>query len=116
LVLTPASCSLTNATIPPLKELLAVFECVKRFKFLLYGRQSIIAFTDHISLCFPDGVKEDQSRTEHHWWVTIQHFPILLVHIPGKENVLADYLSRDLYPDEMEKPKALSTRNTTNHN
>jgi hypothetical protein len=32
------------------KELLAVFECVKRFKFLLYGRQSIIAFTDHISL------------------------------------------------------------------
>jgi hypothetical protein len=70
------------------KEFLAIFECVKRFKFLLYGRQSIIAFTDHISLCFPDGVKEDQSRTEHHWWVSIQHFPILIVHIPGKKTSL----------------------------
>jgi hypothetical protein len=92
------------------KELLAIFECVKRFKFLLYGRQSIIAFTDHISLCFPDGVKEDQSRTEHHWWVSIQHFPILIVHIPGKENVLADYLSRDLYPTEIDKPKHNTTQ------
>jgi hypothetical protein len=86
------------------KELLAAFDGVQTFTHLLHGYKSITLYTDHNPLCFTSAKKEDLARTESIWWTELSHWPITFKHIPGIDNVLADYLSRDLYLDESGKP------------
>jgi putative transposase len=86
------------------KELLAAFDGVKTFAHILHGYHKIILYTDHNPLCFTSSKKEDLARTESNWWTELSHWPIQFKHLPGSQNVLADYLSRDLYIDESGRP------------
>lgn len=92
------------------KELLAAVSTVRNFQHLFQGRPTTL-MTDHEALTFPKGVKEDQSRTEQAWWFELAHHALTIQHIDGKDNILADYLSRFLYPDHMNKPRKLITDN-----
>ena len=81
------------------KELFPILEAFRRFDFLLLTHpSSIIVFTDHknlIHILRPDWVpNKSTSQRLGRWASAIQQADFIAVHIPGKQNVLADLLSR----------------------
>ena len=80
------------------KELLALIMSVEYFHQYLYGRP-FVAYTDHMPLTWLLTKKEPHPRLER-WMMRISIYQITIVYIPGKENVIADLLSR--LPDEDE--------------
>ena len=75
------------------KEALAVVWALRNYKYIILG-YPIVVITDHKPLLAlfrkapPDAL---MSR----WMVLIQEYQPLIRHIPGKQNVLADVLSRN---------------------
>ena len=78
-------------------ELLAVVWSVDRFKHYLLGKESILA-TDHKALTSALGDYKSnklwQSRLTR-WVDPLLPYQIKVVHIPGKDMWIVDYLSRD---------------------
>ena len=75
------------------KECLAIVWAVKRFEFFLYGRCFEI-HTDHLPLTFMHTKKLTNKRIMR-WAMALQEFRFRLVSIKGRDNVAADYLSRE---------------------
>ena len=75
------------------KELLAIINCLKKFKTLILGIPITIR-SDHQALKFlkPDNAWNDRIVR---WMLFIQQFNYELEHIRGTENVVADILSRN---------------------
>ncbi|KAG6453520.1 hypothetical protein O3G_MSEX008200 [Manduca sexta] len=78
------------------RELLAIFKAIKYFRKLFEGRP-LIVFTDHKPLChaFSKCGKDDKEtprRTRQ--LLFISEFTVDIRHINGKDNVVADTLSR----------------------
>ena len=75
------------------KELLAVYKAVKHFEWLLFGRKFILK-VDHKPLLhiFGTPAKSERRRRQIEYLST---FDISIEYLPGKENVVADALSRD---------------------
>ena len=74
------------------KECLAIFWAVHRLSRYLLGRRFIIQ-SDHRPLQFLLHGKPMNPRL-FRWALSLQQFNFDIQYIPGKENILADYLSR----------------------
>ena len=74
------------------KELLAILDSVKRFRPYLYGKRFIIE-TDHKPLAWLYKIKEPNSRLIR-WRLKLEEFDFEVIYKKGKDNVVADALSR----------------------
>ena len=74
------------------KECLAVKWALDSLRYYLLGRQFILE-TDHKALRWLERMKDTNSRITR-WYLAMQPFKFEVHHIPGKENAMADYLSR----------------------
>lgn len=72
------------------KEMLAVKRALEHFETLCKSTHTYV-FTDHESLRWMWG--SDKGRIQR-WSLFIQHFSITMLYLPGKCNVIADWLSR----------------------
>ncbi|CAF4312931.1 unnamed protein product, partial [Rotaria magnacalcarata] len=82
-------------------EALAIWMCFQRMRPYLLGRP-IIIYTDHCPLCnmMTSSVK---NRRVDRISILLQEFNIeKIIHIKGRHNCLADYLSRHPTPREEE--------------
>ncbi|CAB0001762.1 unnamed protein product, partial [Nesidiocoris tenuis] len=76
------------------RELLAAYACVKQFRYLLEGRIFTL-YTDHKPLTYAFRQKSDKSSPRQARQLDyIGQFTTDIQHISGKDNVVADYLSR----------------------
>lgn len=74
------------------KEALAALICLRRFAlFLLYSKFKLE--TDHASLKWILSQKQAKGRIGR-WIMEFQQYDFDIIHRPGKDNVVADYLSR----------------------
>lgn len=76
------------------KEMLAVIFGVSHFKQYLYGKHFTI-YCDQASLSYALQVKDPTSRIAR-WVMTLEQYDYKIIHKPGKLNVTADYLSRNV--------------------
>ena len=75
------------------REMLAVIQTLKRFDYMLFGSK-ITIISDHNPLTFLNSQACNSSKLLR-WSLFLQKFDIVSVkHIPGKDNVVADFLSR----------------------
>ena len=76
------------------RELLAIYEAIKHFRHMLEAR-SFTIFTDHKPLVYAfDSRKENCSPRQFRHLDLISQFSTDIRHISGKDNVVADALSR----------------------
>lgn len=96
------------------KELMAIVMAVENFRHYLYGRRFII-YTDHRPLLYIMKNKKPSSRL-FRWKIALLEFNFDIYHKDGKQNVVADALSRitlnDLTNTEEEKNILITTRST----
>ena len=71
------------------QELLSIIETLKEFRNILLG-QEIIVHTDHMNIIYGN---LSNSRIAC-WWLLLEEFGPEYRHIKGKDNVIADALSR----------------------
>ena len=74
------------------KECLALIMGIRKFQLYLYGTEFIVE-TDHQPLAFIDHAKVTNSRIMR-WALFLQNYKFRIHAIRGKDNVVADYLSR----------------------
>lgn len=74
------------------KELLAVVWACKYFRPYLYGRKFIL-YTDHKPLTYGLNLKDTNNRLVH-WRLSLSEFDYEIKYRPGKQNTVADSLSR----------------------
>lgn len=76
------------------RELQAIFSAIRHFRYFLEGR-SITVFTDHKPLTFALHKKSDYwSARQQRQLSFISEFTSNINHVPGKNNIIADTLSR----------------------
>lgn len=81
------------------KELLAVVKGVEAYRPYLVGGKFTI-YTDHRALVWLKSAKHT-GRLER-WALKLQEYDFEIIHRPGKNNFVADALSRRPYPEEQE--------------
>lgn len=74
------------------KELLAIVWATKYFRPYLFGRKFTIK-TDHRPLVWLNNLKEPNSKLQR-WKIKLNEYDFNIAYIKGKENVIADGLSR----------------------
>ena len=84
------------------RELLAIVQAIKAFRYYLYGRRFEI-FTDHKAIVFMVIAKEP-SYMLMNWFEELQEYDFIVTHRPGIEMILPDALSR-LYLSIKERPE-----------
>ncbi|EGC36333.1 hypothetical protein DICPUDRAFT_18799, partial [Dictyostelium purpureum] len=75
------------------RELLALINVLKKFDYLLLGNKFIV-YSDHLNLAHYQTKQETPKRLIR-WLDLISMFSYELVHIEGKKNIAADFLSRN---------------------
>ena len=78
------------------RELLAIVYALKKFESYIYG-QKIIIISDHkplTALCSQENLSELQIT----WFDVLIRFDYKIIYVPGKQNLIADMLSR-MFPD-----------------
>ncbi|XP_072171978.1 uncharacterized protein [Diadema setosum] len=75
------------------KECLSVVLAVQHFEAYLDGGIDIVVYTDHNPLTFLERLKHKNQRL-FRWSLILQPYPLRIMHIAGKDNKLADALSR----------------------
>lgn len=81
------------------RELLAIVWALKNLRHFLYGISGIHIFTDHQPLTFAMSDKNPNSKMKR-WRAFIEEFAPKFFYKPGKENIVADALSRQ-YVNQM---------------
>ena len=77
------------------KEALALLMAVEKFEVYLSGSPHIITiYSDHQPLKFIEKMRLKNSRLTR-WWLALQPYNLEIKHIKGKDNLLADVLSRN---------------------
>lgn len=79
------------------KELLAIVWATKYFRPYLFGRKFVIK-TDHRPLVWLNNIKEPNAKIQR-WKIKLNEFDFDINYIKGKENVIADGLSRLCYEE-----------------
>jgi hypothetical protein len=91
------------------KEMLGLLLTLERFEPLLKAAPEILCLTDHTSLTtiFTQHVLTGRL---YNWLAKFQSWPLTFRHVPGKQHVVADYMSRPLFgdPDEVEPQRLFS--------
>ncbi|XP_063589651.1 uncharacterized protein LOC134766651 [Penaeus indicus] len=76
------------------KEALALLMALEKFAvYLDNSAKEIIVYSDHNPLQFVNRMKNKNQRLSR-WCLALQPYNLKIIHIKGKENVLADMLSR----------------------
>lgn len=76
------------------RELLAVYQAVKHFKYMIEGRECII-YTDHKPIIYAFSQKSDKATNKQlRQLYYIGQYTTDIRHIKGSENIIADMLSR----------------------
>ena len=75
------------------RELLAIVWALKKLRNFLYGSKNLIIFTDHQPLTFSVSDKNTNAKIQR-WKAFIEEHNAKIVYKPGKENIVADALSR----------------------
>lgn len=78
------------------KELLALVECLKKFRVYILG-QPLTVITDNKAITFLQKCHLNNARMTR-WILSIQEYQFEIIHCKGKENIIADILSR--YPED----------------
>ena len=73
------------------KELLSIVECLKQFRNILFGYE-IHVYSDHKNLVYEATLSESQRVMR--WRLLLEEFGPHIHHINGKDNIVADTLSR----------------------
>ena len=76
------------------KETLALLLALKRFDvYLNMTAEPVLVYTDHNPILFINKMKE---KNQHllQWSLILQQYNLQISHIKGRENVIADALSR----------------------
>ena len=92
------------------KELLAIVWSVKYFRPYLYGRKFLIQ-TDHQPLKWLHSLKEPNSRIIR-WRILLDEFQFDIEYLSGKENRVADFLSRIKVFENSENPTEIEVVDT----
>lgn len=79
------------------KELLSIVQCLKKFRIYILG-QPLTIITDNKALTFLHKCHLNNSRITR-WILSIQEYNFDIIHCKGKDNVVADILSR--YPEDL---------------
>ena len=79
------------------KELLSIVRCLEKFRIYILG-QPLTIITDNKALIFMSRCHLNNSRITR-WILSIQKYNFDILHCKGKENIVADILSR--YPKDM---------------
>nr|CAH7758418.1 unnamed protein product [Callosobruchus chinensis] len=74
------------------KEMLAVIHCLRQWRTLVLGRELVI-YCDHKALSFALTCRLRSARLSR-WILYLQEFDFTILHTPGKDNTVADVLSR----------------------
>ena len=74
-------------------ETLALVLSLERFKCYLSNNFPVTVYTDHNPLTFLRQMKNHNQRLVR-WALSLQEYPLLIKHIRGKDNLIADALSR----------------------
>ena len=91
------------------RELLAAFASVRHFRFMLEGREFTI-FTDHKPLTHAlFRTSPPWSARQQRQLAYLAEFTSSIVHVPGKENLVADALSHPISPVPTPNPKSNSS-------
>jgi hypothetical protein len=72
------------------QEAYAIFKAITKWRNFLLGSEFIV-YTDHRNLTY---ILKHESKKILRWRLALQEFSFLIYHIPGKDNVEADILSR----------------------
>ena len=76
------------------KEALGLIQALKHFEiYVKMALHQVMVYTDHNPLTFIHRMKETNQRVLR-WSLMLQEYPISIQHIAGKNNVVADSLSR----------------------
>ena len=82
------------------KELLSIVTAIKHFESYLYGASSLRIYTDHNPLTFLEKNKFANQRLLR-WSLFLQPYNVTIHHIRGKDNIIADALSRIAVPSTL---------------
>lgn len=83
----------------PNKEILAALNGLERASYWIYRRSGCILYTDHknmaqvLSATLTSSNRVFASRIER-WGIRCSSYPVIVCHIPGEDNILADMGSR----------------------
>lgn len=76
------------------KECLSMLLALQHFDVYLYSSaHPVVVFTDHNPLTFVNKMRNKNQRLMR-WSLELQEHNIVIKHIKGKENIIADALSR----------------------
>jgi hypothetical protein len=79
------------------KEILGLLFVAEKFKYYLYGEGKVEFFTDHSAIIYLLGKQKELTGRLARWCLKIRELQeyVEIKYKPGKENVLADYMSRN---------------------
>lgn len=86
------------------KELLSIVQCLKKFRIYILG-QPLTIITDNKALTFLQQCHLNNSRITR-WILSIQEYRFNVIHCKGKDNIVADILSR--YPEDMQAEETIT--------
>ena len=75
------------------KEALALLSAIEKFEVYLDGSNTCTVYCDHNPLQFVTRMRNKNPRLTR-WALSLQPYNIKIEHISGKDNILADILSR----------------------
>lgn len=88
------------------KELLAIVLCLKKFRIYVLG-QPLTIITDNKALTFMQRCHLNNSRITR-WILGIQEYNFEILHCKGRNNIVADILSR--YPEDLTEDEPLGNQ------